>query len=300
MKRALTAAVLAAVLVGQAHAAPAKQGWPVTVGERGQRVCNVLFLLKGGYVANDKGKITGGNRYGKNPRFRIYKGTVPHKASKCVYTKAASKATSTLKYRLGYSKLFLGGQFGRKLYRYVVAGPDAKKRTESMLVIAGKRVVIDRKAAAKAAAEAAKLAWIPKLIGTEQHEVGVHETSTNYSDRIRVYQSVTGAYRAAWCMSFQQWGRVASGMSTIADRSAGVFYVVGYARNHGLAGSTPHPGDLAAFVDGLGHIGLVYKVDTRGYYTVEGNHSNAVADVFHPHGSRSVIFITASPKAPRS
>lgn len=290
---ALAVALAALAVVGTAQAAHApRPGYPITVGEKGRQTCDVLWLLR----AQKPSRF-------RDARHRVVAAPMPKgyktNPNVCTFTRADARATSVLKYRLGYSKLYLGGEFGPKLRKTLISG-----RSIAEIILSNKRLSNEQlkaKAVAEAAAATqAENAWKDRLVEWELREVGVHEIpdGSNYSDRIRYYQSYTGAYRLAWCVSFQQAGRGATGMQTIDNRSAGVFSVVDYARRHGLARSYPAKGFLSAFLDGAGHIGLVYKVDASGYYTVEGNHNNGVNTVFHPHHSRSVLFIEAGPTAP--
>ncbi len=116
------------------------------------------------------------------------------------------------------------------------------------------------------------LAWYEKEVGTKEEPLG-----SNRGQRVHYYQSSTGAYNAAWCVSFLQKGLQALGIPRLADRTAGVFYLVGWARKHGLTRSVPKMGYFVAFMHGQGHIGIVKNVYKNGSFrTIEGNATNRV------------------------
>jgi hypothetical protein len=117
------------------------------------------------------------------------------------------------------------------------------------------------------------------LLATYRAELGVREDplGSNRGPRVRQYQSSTGAYNAAWCVSFLQWGLQKNGVARIANRSAGVFYCVDWARKNGLLRYSPKPGYLACYMWSQGHIGVVEEVTLRGgFMAIEGNASNRV------------------------
>jgi hypothetical protein len=108
-------------------------------------------------------------------------------------------------------------------------------------------------------------------------EIGVREVGRNGGVRVHDYQSATGAYNAPWCVSFLQYGLKVKGVGRVADRTAGVFYLAGWARRNGLARSTPKRGYFACYMWGAGHIGIVETVHHDGTFTaIEGNASNSV------------------------
>jgi hypothetical protein len=111
-------------------------------------------------------------------------------------------------------------------------------------------------------------------------QVGVKESppDSNSGPRVRIYQAVTGAFRAAWCASFVQWSFCAVGYKQpLLGRSAYVPYILDTARRYGWVVSKAAPGDLACYDwegDGVcDHIGIVKtKPDVHGTFTaVEGN-----------------------------
>jgi hypothetical protein len=122
------------------------------------------------------------------------------------------------------------------------------------------------------------MADVKKLLAVYRAELGVREVpfGSNRGPRVRQYQSSTGAYGAAWCVSFLQWGFQQVGVPRIANRSAGVFYCVDWARKNGLLRYSPKPGYLAAYMWSAGHIGIVEDVSAGGFMAIEGNASNSV------------------------
>jgi hypothetical protein len=114
-------------------------------------------------------------------------------------------------------------------------------------------------------------------------QVGVREVGRNGGKMVNWYQSSTGAYNAAWCVSFIQKGLQMFGVGPIFDRTAGVFYFVMKARKAGLVRSKPLRGYAIAFMNGQGHIGVIETVHHSGELTtLEGNHNNMVARVRRP------------------
>lgn len=93
---------------------------------------------------------------------------------------------------------------------------------------------------------------------------------------VRKFQSATGAYRAPWCVSFLQYCIKSILGYTIADGTAGVFYLVNWGRKHGYLRPVAEPGLLVAFLNGAGHIGIVETVKGDSMTTIEGNANNQV------------------------
>jgi hypothetical protein len=131
------------------------------------------------------------------------------------------------------------------------------------------------------------LAWYAKEVGTAEVPTG-----SNSGPRVSFYQSSTGAYHAPWCVSFLQKGLQSLGIPRVADRSAGVFYVVGWAKKHGLVRSNPKAGYFVAFMHDQGHIGIVKSVSTNSFTTIEGNASNRVrGDRVYQRSGNYYVFI---------
>ena len=109
--------------------------------------------------------------------------------------------------------------------------------------------------------------------------VGIREipTHSNNGPAVRVIQSSTGAYGAPWCVSTVQYEDVHVLGSTWANRTAGVYYYLEYAREHGCLVARPLPGDVVAYLIGAGHMGRVIAVHADGSFdAVEGNEADAV------------------------
>jgi hypothetical protein len=128
----------------------------------------------------------------------------------------------------------------------------------------------------KAVEQAARAtAWRTKLLAVERAELGhdpYESWGRNWGPRVYRYQQATGAYRAPWCVSFQQWALMVTGYGRIADRSAGVFYAVQWARARGWLRSTAAPGRIVAYMGGSGHMGMIERVYRGGYTSLEDNH----------------------------
>jgi hypothetical protein len=265
-------AVLSAVLFlcsSAALAAPPNTQ-PLHAGQHGRRVADLQWLL-GGHkpsayrLATFKWKPNGS--YGARTKSAVLK----------------------MKWRLGFPKRALTPSAGGDFLR-ILKGNVARPRL--YLVRAAAR--------APKPAVATVAPWARKLISIERHELGVHEIpdGSNAGGRVLQYEIATGALRAPWCVSFQQWARLRADFHTIAGGSASVFYTVDWARARGLARATPEPGRLVAFLDRLGHMGLVARVVRGGFYSIEGNASNSVLERYHPTGERPMLFIAAAGTAP--
>lgn len=115
-------------------------------------------------------------------------------------------------------------------------------------------------------------------------EIGVkeHPAGSNDGPRVRVYQRVTGAFRAPWCASFTAWAYKEAGRPLSGFNTAYVPSYVDAARRgrHGLsvvAAADVVPGDLCCFDwgrDGVAdHIGIVDRPPGTGstFTAIEGN-----------------------------
>jgi len=244
-------------------------------GSRGERVRGLQWLL-------------GGHRPSK---FRI--ATFPHKPNG-LFGKRTASAVVEMKRRLGWPADELKPVAGDDVVDILTgkrARPIGYLRRATARLAADKQIRADR----------ASTACAKRLIALERGELGVHEQPWGSNDgaRVRVYQAVTGAFHAPWCASFQMWALKLARLAfpktawsgAIADNSAGVFYIVGWARSHGWLRALPKPGYLVAFVDRLGHVGLVERVSKSGITSLEGNASDAVRERFHPFGRRPMVFV---------
>jgi hypothetical protein len=90
------------------------------------------------------------------------------------------------------------------------------------------------------------------VLKVAEHEFGLHPTESwgaNWGPRIQEYQKVTRAFRAAWCVSFEQFCLKQVGLGPIANSTAG--------RSEE-------------------HTGFVTGVTGRRIRTIEGNSGNTV------------------------
>jgi hypothetical protein len=149
------------------------------------------------------------------------------------------------------------------------------------------------KTTAAAKRRAAVVAYARELVGI--HEVPAHSNNgpvQQHAAGVHVIQSATGAYYAPWCVSTVQyiWRHVLG--STWANKTAGVYYLIEYARAHGAV--IPHPlvGCAVCYVIGAGHAGTVVKVYRDGTFdAIEGNHSDKVALVRRDPKHLHCVFI---------
>lgn len=256
--------VLLAALVLAAPAG-AKDRFPLRPGSSGPRVAALQWLLCGG----------------KPNVFKKIKGTLPCRMDRGYYGDRTAKAVVAYKYRLGLpAPYFKQKTVGPRLFN-VLSGKE--RRPADWVANAAKRV----RAVVPGATPLAL-----RIKALELSQLGVYESwGTNWGPQIMAYQRVTGAYRAAWCVSFQQWSFLHGGYGTFANRTAGVFYAVDYARNRNWLNAKPKLGAIVAFMDGQGHMGFVTKVTASGISSVEGNSANRVLQRFHPFGSRRMVYI---------
>jgi len=105
--------------------------------------------------------------------------------------------------------------------------------------------------------------------------VGIREVPPHSNDgpAVRRLQRSTGAYHQPWCVSTVQDEDLHVLGSTYANRTAGVYYYLDFARAHGHLVAKPLPGDVVAYLIGNGHMGRVVNVHKDGSFdAVEGNH----------------------------
>ncbi len=145
-----------------------------------------------------------------------------------------------------------------------------------------------------------------QLLAVAAGEVGVRETSYNWSPRIKQYLTAAHVnYPAPWCAGFVTWALAKAGDPT-PFRSAAVASWVDAARNHrnGMRIIPPgevRPGDLVCYdwgggsdFGGDGHIGIVTSEVKGGRFkTIEGNTSSAAVSRLDRSlgGGPNIIFI---------
>jgi hypothetical protein len=118
-----------------------------------------------------------------------------------------------------------------------------------------------------------------RIVNEAHSLLGIHEVPDGSNDGpgVHTIQSATGAYRAPWCVSTVQYIVKQVTGKTIADDTAGVYYLADYGARHGWV--VPHPvvGGPVCYHIGQGHAGTVVQVLADGsFYAVEGNEGNAV------------------------
>jgi peptidoglycan hydrolase-like protein with peptidoglycan-binding domain len=260
--RAPILAIMLVLAASWTNAATAAVREPIRQGDTGQRVADLQW------------RLLGHNHYGLQLRSSRPTGW---------YGPPTAAQVRRAKYRLGWP------------IAHVLSADGARAGAYFRDIFAGRRTrpyAFRAKAGARQSAATAN-ACSRRIVGIANTYVGVRESpvGSNTGPQVRVFQASTGAYGAAWCVSFVQHVLIRSGYGTIADRSAGVFYVLEYARRRGWTRSRPRPGNLAAFRTWQGHVGIVKSVSSSGFVTVEGNASDSVLERFHPFGSRPVTFI---------
>lgn len=283
----LVAALLAALSFAAAAAAttsppPTPKPIPKTLhlGMWGKRVCALGWLLSGHDPSHYRS-------------IKTYHGPIGHRS--CKFTKQVKVATWNMKYRLGYPVKALrhgrGYLAGVELFN-ILQGREARPLV--WIALAAKRQAAIRHAIyVRSRCE-------NRIVAIASSQIGVHEwpdgsnrgPGISYSSARTSpsYQSVTGAYGAAWCASFAQWVLYKVGKGPIADRTAGVFYMRDWLYRRGLLHSTPKPGELVLFLWSQGHMGIVTKVTQDGFYTVEGNTSNGVYQRFYRFTRVAIAF----------
>lgn len=251
--------------------APAAQAEPVTggpnplhVGDRGQRVKDLQWLLTGHKPS-------------------VYRTTVRYElAVDGIYGPGTRRAVRAAKWRLGYPKAEVYGFLAGRQLVEILTGKRA--RPLGWIGLASKRV--------HGAVAGVKSACDLRVIAAARSQLGVHEVPMGSNDgaRVRVFQAVTGAFRLPWCASFVQWDLKTARYGTIAG-GAGVFAIVAAAHARTLVHALPRPGALVAYLSNLGHIGIVERVTKRGFYSIEGNSSDAVRRRWHATGWSRTVFI---------
>lgn len=129
-------------------------------------------------------------------------------------------------------------------------------------------------------------------VGVTEHPMGSHD-----GPRVREYQAVTGAYRAAWCGSFVAWAYGQAGVTFDGASMELVAAIVEAAREGRAALSLvaprdARPGDLACFdwfATGTPiHVGIMTTAIGRDatFESVEGNTGELPND---PDGGRVAL-----------
>lgn len=270
------ALILLAVIATFTPAATAATRPVLHVGAADARVCGVKWMISG--------------PHGHRPNVFTVRGTYTRPLHPgCNYAgKTWGAAVAAYKYRLGYPKRFVKPVAGPYFFALL---RGSKHRPLLWVALAQRRAkpII-----------AGPSAFALKIRALALSQLGVHEIPDNSNRGPRIsytsggfgpYQGSTGAYGAAWCASFVQWLLQRVGYGTIADRSAGVLYIEGWAHARHFVQAPVRVGSLVAYLDDGGHIGVVTKVTASGYVEVSGNTSNAVRQTWHPWNYRLRVFI---------
>lgn len=250
------------------------------VGDRGKRVKAIQWLLSG-----HKPSV-----FRQRKVFVTYTGPVDGR-----YGQRTAVAVRNMKLRLGYKSSQANTSAGVMLFQLLLG---KQRRTPAMVARASFR--LREIAAAQARLLKIRRTCSYRELSYARSQLGVTEIpwGSNRGPHISyqvgplpAYESITGAYGAPWCASFVQWMLYTSKTGTIADRSAGVYYIKDWAWRRALLRAMPRPGDLVAFLENNGHIGVVEAVSRYGITSIEGNTGNAVHRRFHPWHSTSMVFI---------
>lgn len=273
------AILMSAALLASASGATRHDRYPLRVGSAGANVCQAKYLLR--------------DPRPKQNVFTKIKGT--YKGAQCArdksagyFGKAFGKSVVQYKYRLGYPKAFVKPVVGR----YFIALLRGKKhRPATWIALAATRLKATEPGVSPMAQKIRTI--LQSQLGTYEYPYG-----SNRGPKISFpvsslpsYQSTTGAYGAAWCVSFTQWVFKQAGYGYFADRTAGVFYAVGWANRRGYLHARPKVGSIVAFMEGQGHMGTVVKITASGFVSIEGNASNRVLERYHWLGDRRPVFI---------
>jgi hypothetical protein len=136
---------------------------------------------------------------------------------------------------------------------------------------------------------------VAERIIAEAHELlGIHEipAHSNLGPDVHRIQSATGAYGAPWCVSTVQFIVKQVVGHTIADGTAGVYYLADYGARHGWVEPRPVLAGPVCYRIGFGHAGTVVQVlDSHRFYAVEGNEMDAVRLVLRDSRRLSCVFL---------
>lgn len=266
--------VILAALAITSHAHAAYTPRSAHVYQTGKTVKGLQWLLQG--------------RKPSKRHIKTYTGRVNGR-----YDHATSLAVKRMKWKLGWPDRLVNGRYAGRAFFAIVKGKRALPL--QYMGIRSKRLAAAKLAYDKQLAQAAaQTTCAQKLIKIASGEIGVTENpwGSNRGARVSTYQSVTGAYGAAWCVSFYQWVLRGAGKGPIADRTAGVFYLEHWAQSRGWVHARPVVGAGVSFMSGSGHqAAVVTAVTSSGFYTIEGNHNNGVYKVFRRFGDHNPVFV---------
>lgn len=261
MKRIILLAAIVAALCFAAAASAGTRYVPLHRYDHGPRVCNLQWLLKG-------------HKPSIHPHLKTYHGPLD-----CHFGPHTGKAVRRMKFLLGFPKSYLHGRRGRiaGAYFHALLVDKKVKRPIAWIARAAKRQARIRRYATSATA------CQRRIVSYARSQIGVTEVplGSNWGPRVAMYQSVTGAYHAPWCVSFAQWVLWRSHKGPIANRTAGAVYLRNWAYSHGLLRSHPEPGTIAVWIYSEQHASIVESVNGSRYTTVDGNWADRVMRVTH-------------------
>ena len=133
-----------------------------------------------------------------------------------------------------------------------------------------------------------------RIVAEAHSLLGIHEVpdGSNSGPAVHRIQSATGAYGAPWCVSTVQYIVKQVTGHTIADGTAGVYYLISYGQAHGWQKPRPVVGGPVCYRIGQGHAGTVVQVLEDGsFYAVEGNEANAVRLMHRDPRTISCVFL---------
>lgn len=127
-----------------------------------------------------------------------------------------------------------------------------------------------------------------KALAVSITQLGQHENplGSNWGEPVKTYLHSVGIdFPASWCAAFVYWCYNQTEIPNPLVKTGGVLRHWGEADKKYRV-TDPQPGDIFImdFGKGLGHTGIVEKVDTTFIYTVEGNSNDS--------GSREGIEVT--------
>lgn len=291
LRPALTAAVaVAALVLPPAGAAGRHDAYPLRQGSAGPRVAAVKYLLR---VPRPRQNV-----------FAQVHGTYQRRFGMGGYfNQQLAAAVIAYKWRLGYPRKWVKPVVGR-YFLDLLRG--RRKRPPDWVRVAAQRLSAIQAAQPTAAAVRWKTllqSWLTRPV-YEIPDGSNRGACISYgcavAGRTVDIQRSTGAYAAAWCVSTQEEADLLVTGHTFADGTAGVYYAVDYANQHGWLSAKAKVGSLVAFIDydrngrripGTGHMGFVVKVMAAAFTYIAGNDANRVNEHTIPYGSRPYVFI---------
>lgn len=120
-----------------------------------------------------------------------------------------------------------------------------------------------------------------KALGVAITQLGKHEQplGSNWGDPVKYYLKSIGInFPASWCLAMVYWCFDQCGKeSNPLVKTGGVLHLWNVADKKYRVKGNPKPGDIFImdFGKGLGHCGIVEKVDQNFIYTIDGNSNDS-------------------------